>query len=288
MKKRISITLLLCSILFSIHAQRLETYKLYNKKGKEIDFDKLVKAAKKADVVLFGELHNNPICHWLQLQLTKAVSAEKTVTLGAEMFEVDDQLILNEYLSGIIKEKHLKKEAKIWDNYATDYAPLVNYAKERELKFIATNVPRRYASFVASNGSEKLQGFEKDVKKMMAPLPLLFDKTTPGYDELLNMKMGHGMDMNPEFFTKAQALKDATMAHFILQNRKGSQVFMHFNGDFHSKNYGGIYWYLKEKKSGLDVLVISTEESAVLNWSTDYEGRADFMLVIPSDMTKTY
>ena len=38
---------------------------------------------------------------------------------------------MNEYLAGLIKEDHLKKEAKIWNNYTTDYAPLVEFAKEQ-------------------------------------------------------------------------------------------------------------------------------------------------------------
>jgi uncharacterized iron-regulated protein len=97
------------------------------------------------------KIHNNSIGHWLQLQVLKelAEATGKTVIVGAEMFEADAQLVLDEYLQGLIKEDHSKKEGKVWDNYETDYAPIVEFAKENILPFIATNVPRRYANVVA-------------------------------------------------------------------------------------------------------------------------------------------
>ena len=51
-----------------------------------------------------------------------------------------------------IKEANFREEAKLWPNYNTDYAPILEFAKKNELDFIATNIPRRYASMVARNG----------------------------------------------------------------------------------------------------------------------------------------
>ncbi|TAF00991.1 MAG: hypothetical protein EAZ80_03290, partial [Runella slithyformis] len=67
-----------------------------------------------------GEYHNNPICHWLQLKLTKDLFKQKgeNLVLAAEMFETDNQLVLNEYLSGFIKETNFEKEAKLWSNFS--------------------------------------------------------------------------------------------------------------------------------------------------------------------------
>ena len=47
-----------------------EAYVIFNNKGKEVSYSKLLKEAEKADVILFGEFHDNPIIHWLQLELT--------------------------------------------------------------------------------------------------------------------------------------------------------------------------------------------------------------------------
>ena len=52
------------------HAQKAAC-KLYSNKGKEVRYERMLDDCKKADVVLFGELHNDPIAHWMQFELTK-------------------------------------------------------------------------------------------------------------------------------------------------------------------------------------------------------------------------
>jgi len=48
------------------------------------------------------------------------------------------------------------------------------------------------------------------------------------------------------------------MAYFILKNRGPKDLFVHYNGDYHSKNRGGTYWYLKRYDLGITVLTISS------------------------------
>ena len=57
------------------------------------------------------------------------------ISVGAEMFEQDNQAALNLYLNGKMTEKGLDSAARLWKNYKTDYAPLVNLAKENKLNF---------------------------------------------------------------------------------------------------------------------------------------------------------
>jgi uncharacterized iron-regulated protein len=45
---------------------------------------------------------------------------------------------------------------QLWSNYQTDYRPLVDFAKEN-LRFIATNIPRRYASMINKMGIKALK-----------------------------------------------------------------------------------------------------------------------------------
>ena len=125
-----------------------QPYILYNSKGNKATYEQLLAEAKKADIVLFGELHDNPICHWLQKELTDDLYADKkdNLVLGAEMFEADDQITLNEYLAGRISDKTLKEEAKLWNNFATDYKPLLDIAKTNKLRFIACNICLLYTS----------------------------------------------------------------------------------------------------------------------------------------------
>ena len=91
----------------------------------------------KNDVVLFGEYHNNAIAHWLQLSVTKDLFEKRKLTLGAEMFERDNQQALDNYLQGKINAKGLDSSARLWKNYPTDYAPLVNFSKENNIPFTA-------------------------------------------------------------------------------------------------------------------------------------------------------
>ena len=262
-------------------------------KGKSIDFDKMMDGLKDADIVFFGETHNNSICHWLQLQVLKELSntTGKDVTVGAEMFEADDQLILNEYLAGLIKEVHLNNEAKLWDNYKTDYKPLVEFAKSEQIPFIATNIPRRYASIVARKGLTALEHLDEEAKAYIAPLPLKIDYELAGYNEITDMMSGH-MNKNKDSANRmldAQAIKDATMAHFINKNLTTGRVFFHINGAFHTKNSGGIIYFLKALNPELEIVTISmVDQKNISKLEDGNKGIADFLIAIPNDMTKTY
>src|ERR1035437_4613875 len=112
-------------------------YQIFDSQGNESNYQKMLKDAGEADIILFGELHDNPICHWLQLELTKDIFELKknNLVLGAEMFEADDQIALTEYLHGKISDKTLKDEVKLWPNYTTDYKPLLEFAKTNHLPF---------------------------------------------------------------------------------------------------------------------------------------------------------
>ncbi|MCE3259701.1 MAG: iron-regulated protein [Bacteroidetes bacterium] len=149
-------------------------FAIYNAKGVKASYEEILAEAKKADIILFGELHDNPIDHWLQLELTRDLYQDKkeNLVLGAEMFEADDQIPLNEYLQGKISEKTLKEEAKLWSNFATDYKPLLDFAKANKLNFVACNIPRRYANMVYLKGEAALDSIDKDAKKWIAPIPI--------------------------------------------------------------------------------------------------------------------
>ena len=110
MKSPITLLLFASVILLAFKADK-PAYNLFDNKGKEVKYSKMVDELKGADIVFFGELHDNPIAHWLQLELTRGLFNEKSgkLILGAEMFEADNQLILNEYLSGLYSLLHISK-----------------------------------------------------------------------------------------------------------------------------------------------------------------------------------
>lgn len=289
--KNILISILLVSFC-SLYAQDFKPYQFYDQKGNEVQTEKLVNELAGYDVVFFGENHNNSINHLLQLKVTEALYQNKNgrLILGAEMFERDNQPQLNKYLNGKFNAKTLKDSARLWNNFATDYQPLVDFAKDKKLPFIATNVPRRYASQTSKEGLESLNKLPAQDKKYMAQLPIRVTLETPGYPEMKKMMGDHAEEMKVMNFISAQAIKDATMAESILKSLQPGKTFIHYNGNYHSKEFGGIYWYLKQKNPKLKMAVISVFESENPGLKVpekDYIP-TDYNLVIPADMTKTY
>lgn len=283
--KRILATLILSLLITLSFGQHKKAYTLYNAKGKKVSYKKMIKSAGKADLVFFGELHNNPIAHWLQFELTKDLGEKRSLTLGAEMIEADNQDELNDYLSNKIDKKALDSTARLWKNHKTDYAPLVDYAKDNNLTFVASNIPRRFASLVYKKGFEALDSLSMEEKSWIAPLPVLFDAELPGYVNILKMMGDHG-SLN---LVKAQAIKDATMAHFILANYKAGDLFIHYNGAYHSNNYEGIMWYIQQQHKGLDIVTISTvQQKNLKKLLKENKLKADFIICVDSDMTTTY
>lgn len=266
-------------------SQEKKAYQLFNKKGKKVDYGKLLIAAEKAQVVLFGEYHNNAISHWLELELTKDLADKNKIILGAEMIEADNQKQLDQFLKGEINQKQLDSTARLWPNYKTDYKPLVEFAKENNIPFIATNIPRRFASIVSKKGFEGLENLTLEERTWIAPLPIVYDSELPGYVNMMKMMGDHASPNMP----KAQAIKDATMAYFIQKNLKEKSIFIHFNGTYHSDNFEGIYWYLKKAAPNLKILTIATiEQKELKKISTEDYNKADYILVIDEDVTKTH
>ncbi len=275
---------------FTIMAQEKTAFELFGRDGKTVKYGKLLKEARQADVVFFGELHNNPIAHWLQLELAHGLHQELAgrLVLGAEMFETDNQLLLDEYLADIINTKSFEEEARLWKNYKTDYKPLVEFAKSNGLPFIATNVPRRYANLVYRKGFEGLEGLSVEAKRYLPPLPVAYDASLPGYQKMVSMMGGHGGESS-ENLPKAQAIKDATMAHFISRNWEKGKTFLHFNGSYHSDNDEGILWYLKSYRPEVNMLSITVVEQAdVSELEEENKGTADFIIVVTERMAKTH
>lgn len=282
------------TFLLSLHLLRGQdpaAYLLFNHKGEKVDYEQMKKKSAENEVVFFGELHNNPISHWLQLKLTSDLFNLKDgkLILGAEMFETDDQLVMDEYLSGKINSKNFEEEAKLWDNYSTDYKPLVEFAKTKKISFKATNVPRRYANLVFRTGLEGLTELSELARaQFLPPLPIPIDLALPTYKKMITMMGNHGSNTSDNM-VKAQAIKDATMGYSISNALKPNHLFIHFNGAYHSDEKEGILWYLNKYKPNLKILTISTVEQDKIDvLDPENFNKADFILVVPEKMTKTY
>lgn len=285
MQIKIFIWTFLCALLTNtLAAQDFNSYHIYNNKSKKTKIKKLLKEVDKADVVFFGEMHNDPISHWLELKIFKYMEERGPVVLGLEMFERDQQRELDKYMSGEIELKALEENIKLWSNYKTDYAPIIDYAKANNINTIATNIPRRYASLVYKEGFEVLEGMVDEEKVHFAPLPIDYDPELESYKKMANMIEGHG----GENFPKSQAIKDATMAYSISETFEPGAKYLHLNGAYHSDAYQGIVWYLKRYKENLKILTITVLTGDETSSDDLMKGEADFIIRVDGDMIKTY
>jgi uncharacterized iron-regulated protein len=274
-------------VLVSMKVSAAKEYVLYDAKGKEVSVEKIFKEAQSKKLVFFGEYHNSATIHRIQFLLTQhlhKVHGDKLM-VGAEMFESDNQDIINEYFSGIINTKYFEDECRLWTNYKTDYKPIVEYLKSNKLQLIATNIPRRYAHAVHYNGLDVLDKLPEHVKQLFLPnLPVKIDTTLSSYAEIKQMSMHGG-----KFMLEAQAVKDATMAHFIMKYWQSDKVFLHLNGAFHTNKYEGIISFLPKTLLRKDMLVISmVTQKDIEKLEDENKGLGDFIFCFEEDYAKSH
>lgn len=264
------------------------TFKLYTARGKPTTYKVLLSRASKADVIFFGELHDSEAAHALQRQLLEDLIKARAgkVFLGMEMLERDQQEVLLAYQQRkITSVEDIPEKTRVWPNFLSDYAPLLEIARRHGVAIYATNVPRDIARAVSKEGLGALEDLPASHRAWMAPLPLLRLDSLPSYQAMNDMATQHGL--NPEHFRLAQMLKDATMAYTIIQAYQPGYTFLHINGSYHSDFFEGIVAYLraywgkkvaKQKK----ILVISTIALPPdQRYTPESRKRSDFILAVP-------
>lgn len=270
-------------------------YRLFSAQGAPADYDQMLSQLAQADVVLFGEQHNDPIAHWLELQVAKDLARLKgpgKLVLGLEMFEHDVQPLIAGYAAGTVPDSAFERQSRPWPNYATDYRPLLQFARQARVPVVATNAPRRYAQQVARGSLTALDKLPAAEKSYLVPLPLKVDFDLPGYKNMAAMFGGdasaHGGGARNVI--QAQALKDATMAHFIHASLAPGQTLLHLNGSYHSDHHDGIVAYLRtQAKTSLRIKTLSVvTQSQLQQVNKENVDLADYLIVVPEDMTKTY
>lgn len=238
-----------------------ENYKVYDAEGNASDLNKIIETAENADVVFLGEQHNDAVAHALQLQIFKEAiekyGGDRKVILSLEMFERDAQIVLDEYLQNLISEQHFLRSSRPWDNYKTDYRPLVELAKEKNLKVIAANAPRRYVNMVSRMGRDALGKLSPEALKWLAPLP--FEKASKAYAEKFNALMGGSQHTGASNILDSQSLWDATMAHSIANclRQNKNPLIVNLNGSFHTENRLGTVEHLLKYNPKARVLVVT-------------------------------
>ena len=234
--------------------------------GKNLTAAQLASKLQKYDVVFFGEYHDQSEMHQYELELLKAMYKAKgaKLALSMEMFEVDNQSKLNNFLADTLSEENFLAASRPWPNYRTDYAPLVNFAKEKKMPVIAANVPRFLAAHVAKNNAST-EGVEAQYQQW---LPKHTYAPEGAYKDKFYAQMSSPaapMKMPPQRLAAvyaAQCLKDDKMAESIAAFADAHQnmQILHINGCFHSDAHLGTAQKLEALRPELKVAVITPLE----------------------------
>jgi uncharacterized iron-regulated protein len=211
-----------------------------------VPFERIVARARAADMVFFGEQHDDPETHRAELSLLERLSAGRRVVVSLEMFERDVQPDVDRYVAGEIDERQFLARARPWPRYATDYRPLVELARLRGWPVLAANVPRALASAVSRKGAAALDTLTAAERawaaaELQCPLDAYYERfveampahATPGSAPPDTA----AQRATNERFYLAQCLKDETMGESIARAAAAyadAPLIVHFNGAFHS------------------------------------------------------
>jgi uncharacterized iron-regulated protein len=284
-------------------------YRAFDSKGNAVQLQTIIAALEREDVLFIGETHDDPVAHMLEAELlrraderygaasTTASSGARAVALSLEMFERDVQIVLDEYLKGLINERHFLLSSRPWKNYEADYRPLVEYAREHHLPVIAANAPARYVSRVSNEGPDSLKALSPEaVKEWLPPLP--FPAASAPYAAKFNRFMQGDAAVpntpparvhaqtNPHggaHLLEAQTLRDASMAYSISEylKRGHSPLVIEVNGTFHSEERMGVPEQLARYRPKTRALVVTIiPDEGFPNFDASRFGRlGDFIII---------
>jgi uncharacterized iron-regulated protein len=245
--------------------------RVYDTRRKDFgDFESMLADLARADVVFLGEQHDDPNTHRLELAVLEGLTRRRVpLVLALEMFERDVQPLLDQYLAGTITEDQFLAGSRPWPRYASDYRPLIEFAKAHQIPVIASDVPRRIATDVSKTGMRAVGplGADRSLVAHEVQCPTAGDY----YDRFVETM---GSDHPPaagdasgdahartDRFYLAQCLKDETMAESIVQawqkNAARRAAVVHVNGSFHSDYAEGTAAGVARRLTGRRIAVVS-------------------------------
>ncbi|MEL7240751.1 MAG: ChaN family lipoprotein [Cyanobacteria bacterium J06573_2] len=185
------------------------------------NLNQILPELKKAKVVYLGETHDSSQDHQNQLRILKELHKNNPkLAIGMEMFQRPYQEAINQYIAGKITETELVEKTEYKNRWGFNwelYAPILRFAKEKQIPVLALNTPSEISRKVAKEGLEKLTDEEK---KFIPPVTeIRLDNIA--YRQMIlkafeqHQSAGHGNSNSANRFFLAQVLWDETMADGI-------------------------------------------------------------------------
>lgn len=227
----------------------------------------------RADVVVFGEDHEAGPVHRMHHELLAALHARRPeLVIAMEMFERDVQQQVLLYLNGLTDEGDFRASARPWPNYASDYRPVIEFARQHRLVVLAANAPRSLAKQAAEKGVASVLGDVNVARETSAPEDEYYD----AFVEAMHGHVGAEGDGAMQRLYAAQCLKDDTMAETIADHLRAAAkdvladptkrpLVVLICGRMHSDYGRGVVARIKSRLPGADVRVLSSEVVADLS-----------------------
>lgn len=242
-----------------------------------------------ADVVLMGEVHNHPLGNRVQQEMFEDIlTANPRAVLSMEFYERDEQVTLDDYLTGITDRAGFEKAAdRNEGNNPPGHARMIDASKEAGRPVIAANAPRRYVRLARSDGFDRLRQLTDNQRAFME-IP---DQTPQGaYRERFVEAMGgmatHGGEEMIEGFLRSQAIWDATMAQSIIDGLDEGAPVVHVVGFFHAQfpfepGSSGLVDQLR-KRAGrpIDIVTLITLPASHEGVQDEDQNIADFVVYV--------
>lgn len=270
-------------------------FRVFDGEGGPKSISDIIDAAERNEVIFLGELHDDAVGHAFQAEVFRRIverfGSTRDIALSLEMFERDVQVVIDEYVNGLISEQHFLLSSRPWGNYRWDYRPLVELAREKRLPVIAANAPRRYVNMVSRKGRDSLNALSKEAKRWIAPLP--YPEPSRKYSAKFRALMGTSPEatMGIDNILGSQVLWDATMAHSISEflKRKKRPLVVHLAGAFHTESrLGTVENLLGYRQNTKAVVVTARYEEDFRTFSADrHRGLGDFVVLTDASQPRS-
>lgn len=274
--------------------EQVRDLRVFSGTGIDMTWSGLVARAAASDIVLIGELHGHPMGldaaatlfdDMLELRPT-------TAALAMEFIERDEQLHLDDLMSGVIDHEQFMATTgrENLQRYPEGHRRMVLAALERNRPIVAANAPRRYVRIARTDGFERLEELLPNQQDMFViPEALTQGGYKDRFFEIMSGMRGHSEEEVPEgeddpmvlSFYRSQNVWDATMADSVAGALDaGSYPVVLVVGQFHSDFEGGTTSRLRELRPGARVMTVSVQPVWSLELREEDRNRADAVIYI--------
>ncbi|MBX3321546.1 MAG: ChaN family lipoprotein [Phycisphaeraceae bacterium] len=266
-----------------------ESVRIFDRGGAPVDWDAMIAGVRDAGAIIIGETHGHAMGLAAAADVWEAV-ASSSAALLLEFFERDQQVALDDYLSGVTDtDAFLKAAGRTSSNYPAGHSRMVETARAVGAPVIAANAPRRYVRRTTAGGYENLVSLGSEQQRLfVVPDVLVTGKYRDDFFGLMggmsHGPAGEGGGMPAAMIEKmyrSQQMWDATMADSTARAlMAGAQPALLVIGRFHSDFDGGTVEFLRHRVPDARIVTLSMVASSEVEIADDDRGRADFVFYV--------